>query len=105
MARKTTKILTFSDALMAHADNVLRDNQKVAIAKKKYLIKNRDDILLAREEGYPYPVIADVATMELLKTDVPKSIMVKNKEGEEITRETKFSPGEIKNLCEPEPEA
>ncbi len=102
MARKTTKIVTFMDVLTEHANNVLGDQMKVTIAKNKYLMSNRDEILLAREEGYMFPIIAEVATLELLKTDVPKNFTVKRKEGEEVMVETKFSPAEIRKFCEPE---
>ena len=102
MARKTTKIVTFLEALTEHGNNILTDQQKVNIAKKKYLIENRDDILLAREVGYSVSIIAEVATLELLKTDVPKNYMVKNKEGDEVMKETKFYLSEITKLCEPE---
>ncbi len=105
MARKTTIKTTFLETMTEHANSFLTDHQKMNIAKKKYLINNRDDILLVREVGYSFSIIAEVATLELLKTDVPKSFMAKNKEGEEEERETKFGIGEIKRFCEPESEA
>jgi len=36
-----------------------------------------------------------------LKSDIQKSCIVKNKEGIEIEKETKITPADIKNICEP----
>ncbi len=88
--------------LAEYARENLTDQKRVSIGKKQYLIKNRDNILIALEVGYPYPMIAEVVTAELLETDILKSFIAKTKEGEEIMRETKISVAELKNFCEPE---
>ena len=36
--------------------------------------------------------------------DIPKSFTAKKKDGEEVTVETSIRVGEIKKICEPEPE-
>ena len=77
------------------------DLRNINIAKKRYLIENKDEILKALEMGYGYPIIAEAATEDLLKTGIQKTFSFTNKEGIEETRETKFGPGEIKNFIEP----
>ncbi len=102
MARKSTKIVTFSDQMAAYAKEVLPEAQQVRIAKNKYLMSIEADIRQAKAEGYPYPHIAEVANQEFLDTGVQKTYVVKNKEGEEVERETKIVPMDIKKICEPE---
>lgn len=93
----TSGLLT---AIETHADLILTDKQKVDIAKKKYLIVNKEEILQAVAEGYVGGLIAGVATEELLKTGVPRTFNITNKEGEEELRETQFWSGDIKKFCE-----
>lgn len=102
MARKSTKIVTFSDKMAAYGKEVLTEAQQVRIEKNKYLISREADILQANAEGYTYVQIAKVATMELLESGIQKHFTVKNKEGEEVERETIVRPMEIKKICEPE---
>ena len=100
MARKKIVTPSFMSGLEAYANEVLTDGQKVNVAKKSYLEENREEILNALKRGYAYGVIAKYATMELLKTDILHSCTVKNKEGEEVTVETRIAPADIKKLVE-----
>ena len=45
-------------------------------------------------------IIAEVATIELLKTSVPKEFIVTNKEGEQVTPETKYRELKVKEFCD-----
>ena len=98
MAQKRNETQTLSDALASQAGDLLTDLQKMRIEKNKYLLENESDILTAIKVGYPYNVIAEVATVELLKRGVPSSFTFKNKEGGEKVKETKFSAADIKNF-------
>ena len=102
MARKSAKIATFSDKMAAYGKESLTEAQQVRIAKNKYLISREADILQAHAEGYTNGLIAKVATMELLESGIQKHFTVKNKEGEEVERETIIGTREIKKICEPE---
>jgi len=101
MARKTTKTVTFSKRMEEYAKEALNEAQQINIEKKKYLLSIEADIIQAKAEGYIFRDIAAVATIELLKSDIQKSCIVKNKEGIEIEKETKITPADIKNICEP----
>lgn len=100
MIKKRRTSVGFLNALERHAETVLTDRQRVVIAKRKYLMTSKEEVLQAVAEGYAYAIIATTATEELLKSGVPASFSFTNKEGEEITRETKYVPGEIKKFCE-----
>lgn len=100
MARKSTKTLSFSDKLKKASASVYKDIRFILIAKNEYLMKNRDNILNAYKVGHTFPVIAEVATKELLATDVPKTYSWVNKENEKKEGTTKFTAGEIKKFCE-----
>ncbi len=100
MAKRISKIVTFSDRMDAYAKEVLSDAQKVLVKKKKYLLKNKVEILKAQEIGYTYVQIAEVATIDLLESDIVKQFTWKNKDGIEMDGETKIYPVEIKELCE-----
>ncbi len=102
MARKSVKITTFSDRIEEYAKEALTEAQQVKIAKTKYLIEKEADIIQVNAEGYTYALIAEVATMELLESGVPKFFIVKNKEGKEVEHEVKIRALDIKNICEPE---
>ncbi len=91
---------TFSGKLEALAVQELNESSRVNIAKKSYLMKKKDDILQAIEEGYNYILIAEVATEELLETGIPKSITVTTKEGAEVSREVKFIHDDIRKFIE-----
>ena len=105
MARKSTKIKTFSERMTDYTAGTLDDKNKVRIAKNVYLLDNKDAILRAKAEGYNYRQIAEVATIALLETNVPRKVTFTNREGEELERETELRAGEIKNFCEPEQQA
>ena len=100
MARTNFFTASFMGGLELYANEVLTEGQKINVAKKSYLEENREEILNALKKGYSYIVIAQYATMELLKTDVLHSYIFKNKEGEEVTVETKIAPADIKKLFE-----
>ena len=100
MARKKISLLSFIDGLESYAEEILMEGQKVNIAKKSYLEKHKEEIINAVKIGYGYGVIAQYATSELLKTDIPSSFTYKNKEGEEITAEPIIYPADIINLYE-----
>jgi hypothetical protein len=86
--------------LEKHAETAMTELQRVVIVKKKYLMVNKEEILQAVAEGYTYPIIAEAATIELLKTDAPKEFTVTNKEGEKLTHETKYIGPEVRQFCE-----
>ena len=100
MARKTTKTTSFLGKLEEYSNIVLTEYQRVSIAKKKYLIDNQNDILRAQKEGYTYKIIAEVATQELLKTNIVKSTVITTKDGEEKEKETLITPAEVKAFLE-----
>ena len=102
MAQKSTKTLTFLENLAKHVKKTESKARQVAIAKKLYFVNHRDEIIQAWEVGYTFSMIAEVATAELLGTGIFKSYTVKNKDGEETTRETKIYTTEIKKFCESE---
>ena len=104
MAKRRTKFETFQEKLEALAATELNEHQRIRIAKKSYLMHKKDEIENAIEQGYNYQLIAKIATEELLATEVPKAFIRKNKEGEEVTVETKFVPVEIKKFIEPSEE-
>lgn len=97
--QKDSKI--FSEKIEALAKEELNDIMRVKIAKNTYLMRKKDELTEAREQGYPYALIAQVATEGLLEMGIPKTFIGKNKEGEEVTREVKISPSEIKKFIEP----
>jgi hypothetical protein len=98
--KKSTSTSGLLNTLEKHSETALPDIQRVRIAKKKYLMANKEEILQAVEEGYNYPIIAEAATIELLKTSAPKEFVVTNKEGEEVTLVTKYGAPEVKEFCE-----
>lgn len=61
---------------------------------------NEEAIKHAAETGYTYTMIANAATAELLEAGLPKVFTIKTKQGEEKTKETKFSVKEIKSIVE-----
>ncbi len=99
MAIEITKRATLLDLLAIEGKSILSDRQKVAIAKKNYLINNRSDLLQAIEAGYRFAMIAKVATDELLNGDVPRNYPVQKEDGDKIIKETKFTVAEIKLFC------
>lgn len=101
MAKRYTSL---SDKLSKLAKEELADASRVRIAKNSYWLNNKEEIFRAVKEGYPYSLVAKAATAEILETGIPRSYIVKTKEGEETTRETKFSASEMKILCESESE-
>ncbi|PKG95072.1 hypothetical protein [Paraglaciecola sp. MB-3u-78] len=98
--KKSTTASGLLNTLEKHSETALNDAQRVRIAKKKYLMANKEEILQAVAEGYNYPIIAEAATIELLKTGVTKEFVVTNKEGEEVSRETKYRGPEVREFCE-----
>lgn len=95
--RKLTS--NFLDVLEKNANAVFTERQKIVLAKNKYLLSNKKEILQAIKEGYGYSIIAGTATEVLLKTGVASTVSFINKEGEEVWIETKYTAGEIKNFC------
>ena len=84
-----------------YADAILTDVQKVYIAKRKYLKNNKKGILKAYETGYSFGMIAEFATIDLLmQSDLPKAYTFTDKDGNTVSRETKITGTEIKNICE-----
>jgi hypothetical protein len=63
-------------------------------------LENKEDIVKAVQMGYSYPMIAEFITEQLLKTDIPKVVTVKNKEGEEVEVETRMKPALVKEFYE-----
>ncbi|MEA3490910.1 MAG: hypothetical protein U9R27_03330 [Campylobacterota bacterium] len=104
MAIEITKRATLLDLLAIEGKSTLSDRQKVAIAKKSYLINNRSDLLQAIEVGYRFTMIAKVATSELLSGDVPKNYPVQKEGGDKILKETRFTVAEIKQFCSQDPQ-
>lgn len=98
--KKRTMAVGLLNTLEKHAETALTDRQKITIAKKKYLMANKGEILQAVAEGYGFAIIAAAATEELLTTGIPTTFSITTKEGIEEEREPKFAPGEIKKLCE-----
>lgn len=102
MARKAANTKTFSDILIELAKKELPEWQQVVAARRLYLANNEENIKQAVEAGYNYALIAEAATADLLKKDLPLTYTVKNEEGEEETLETKIWPWEINKICDPE---
>ena len=93
---------TFLEQLEKHAENELTETKRIAIAKKKFLLDNKEDILTAKTCGYSYALIAEAATVTLLGIGIPTNFNSISKDGTETIKETKFNPGEIKKFCEAE---
>jgi hypothetical protein len=102
MARKKVATQNFLTSFINYTSPELTDAQKVQIARKTYLLENKSDIIKAVDMGYNYNMLAKFITEELLKTDIPKVFVIKNKEGEEIERETKMPAALIRDLYEKE---
>ena len=100
MAKRRVANKTFSEKLEALANKELNEVSQIKIAKKLYLVKKKDDILKAMEAGYNNKLIAEVATEELFEMGLPKSIDVITKEGEEVTRDVKFTHEDIRKFIE-----
>lgn len=98
--KKRTMTHGFMGALKKHAETTLTDGERITVAKKKYLIANREEILQAVSEGYGYATIAKVATQELLETGVPATSTYTDDKGKAITSDTGFHRSGIKNFCE-----
>jgi len=92
--------MTFEDRLKKAAQKELNIVSQVNIAKKSYLMKREEDIKKALEEGYHYILLAQVATDELLESDLPRTFTVTTEEGEEVEREIVFTYDDIKNFIE-----
>lgn len=95
---------TFTEKLAEYLKDSLSEGKKVAIAKNKYLIENRDEILKAKKQGYSFDLIAEFATLELMLTDVPETYSWKDKNGDSKEQETKFYPIDISKFFESETE-
>ena len=78
------------------------ESKQVRLAKKLFVLENENTIKHAAEAGYNNTMIADAATAELLEAGLPAEFTIKTKEGEEKTKETKFSAKEIKSIVEGE---
>ncbi len=104
MLKKIANTEILFDKLVESAKEKVDDRRQVLLAKKMYLVKNKESIKQAKEAGYTYTMIAMAATAELLEMDIPKSFVIKRKDGEEVTIETGIGPGEIRKICEPEGE-
>lgn len=100
MAKKHMQVMTFSEKMTKYAKDKLSETTQMTIAKKKFLLSIEADINQVKAEGYTYPMIAEVATMEFLKSGVPKFFTAKDKEGIEVQYETKIWTLDIKNICE-----
>jgi predicted SPOUT superfamily RNA methylase MTH1 len=94
---------TFLKKFEKYADNALTEAQKIRIGKTKYLQHHKSEIKKAYNYGYSVGMIAEFATIDLLMgSDLPKQYTFTDKEGNEVTRETKITGTEIKNICEEE---
>jgi hypothetical protein len=102
MARKKVAAQNFLTSFINYTSSELTDAQKVHIARRTYLVENKSDIIKAVDMGYNYHMLAKFITEQLLKTDIPKVFVRKNKEGEEIEVETKMAPSLIKEFYEKE---
>jgi len=100
MSKSKFKVLTFMERLEENAKGAMSEYKRVSIAKKRYLMKNKDTIVESFELGYPPKMIAEVATVELLKTNVLKSYTINTKDGKDIVKETMFMAKEIKDFCQ-----
>jgi len=93
----------FFDSLRKYAKEELSETRQVALAKKEYLVKNKALLLKAVEVGYDYPLIAKVATAELLESmDIPRVFKRTDKEGIEIEVASEIKPFEIRKFLESE---
>jgi len=98
--KKTSTIKSFGEKLHIYIEESLSDTQKVNIAKKSYLLQNKEEIILAIRKGYHPKDIAEYATFELLKLNLPKTFLYQNKEGESIEGITKITAMDVKRICE-----
>ncbi len=104
MLKKIANTEILFDKLVESAKEKVDDRRQVLLAKKMYLVKNKESIKQAKEAGYTYTMIAMAATAELLEMDIPKSFISKKKDGEEVTVEAGIGPAEIRKICEPKGE-
>lgn len=102
MAKRHVQAISFSEKLTQYAKDKLPETTQMAIAKKQYLLNIEADIMQAKAEGYTYPMIAEVATIDFLKSGAPKFFTAKDKDGVEVQYETKIWTLDIKNICESE---
>ena len=93
-------VVTFSEKMENYAKEFLTEAQQVNILKKRYLLSKEEEIIKAHKEGFNNAHIAEVATKELLETGIATSFLGKNKEDEEVERETKIGAADIKKLLE-----
>ena len=95
-------VTTFSEEMMNYAKDKLTENQLRVISKNSFLLNKKADFIHAKAQGYTYSMIAEVATIEFLKSGEPRTFSVTNKEGKKVEFETKIRVVDIKNICEPE---
>ncbi len=101
MARKKiSNTKSFTENLHVYIESQLSDLEKINIAKKSYLFTHKDEIYKAIEMGYSPKYIAQYATEELLKTNIPKTFTRITSEDETIEGTPKITPMDIKKLCE-----
>jgi len=98
MARRTTKKPTFLEEMKKYAQEQMNEAQKIHVMKQSFLMEKKAEIQKAVEEGYPLRLIAEFATVELLKSGVPGTYKQESKEGEEREIGTKITPMELKKL-------
>ena len=92
---------TLFNKLIEAAKENAADQRQARMAKRLFLLDNAEEIKKAKEAGYSYAMIAKATTDTLLEMDIPKTFVVKTKEGKEVTKETKIVPADIKKICEP----
>ncbi|MDQ7045006.1 MAG: hypothetical protein Q9M32_03720 [Sulfurimonas sp.] len=92
---------SFLQKMEEHTQGKLNELQQIEIAKNKYLLQNKLEIIKAKASGYTYPMITEVATLDFLNSGVAKSFTIEDKDGNKIKYETKIRVRDIQNLCEP----
>lgn len=100
MMKKNKSSNSFLQKMKKYTKGKLNEFQKVEIAKNKYLLENKSEIIKAKALGYTYPQITEVATQNFLQSGVSKSFTVVNQEGKEMKYETKIRVKDIQNICE-----
>ena len=94
--------ITFSDLMKEYAKDKLPAAKKRGIAKKKYLLDNKEQIRRALSEGYPVSMVAEAATIDFVKSGHPKFYTVTDNNGNESQYETKIRAIDIEGIFKAE---